>query len=86
MSKRKWRKSDFVCADIGQVLDAVTFCGGVWRNDIGRFANRSWVMSQQLHYLFMCIRMGLFWYPERVAHLAKPTKKGTEHVHHQILP
>lgn len=71
MARRKWRNSMLVCADIGQVIDSCTAFGGVWRNDIQKFANRSWVMSQQLHYLLMRTRSGVFYYPEPVEGGAK---------------
>lgn len=71
MARRKWRKSAFVCADIGQVIDSCTEFGGVWRKDIQKFANRSWVMSQQLNYLLMRTRRGAYYYPEPVEGGAK---------------
>lgn len=71
MARRKWRKSAFVCADIGQVIDSCTAFGGVWRNDIQKFANRSWVMSQQLNYLLMRTRCDVFYYPEPTERSAK---------------
>lgn len=67
MARRKWRMSDFVCADIGQVIDSCTAFGGVWRCDVQRFANRAWVMSQQLHYLLERTRLGVYYYPEPCA-------------------
>ena len=59
-AKRKWRPSAFACADIGQVIESCKSFGGVWRNDIQKFANRSWVMSQQLHYLLERTRLGVY--------------------------
>ena len=64
MARRKWRKSAFACLDIGQVIDSCTAFGGVWRADIDKFANRSWVMSQQLAYLMGRTRRGAYYYPE----------------------
>lgn len=68
MAKRKWRPSAFACLDIGQVIDSCTAFGGVWRVDVGKFANRSWVMSQQLGYLLGRTRRGAFYYPEPVVY------------------
>lgn len=64
MARRKWRMSDLVCADIWQVIDSCVAFGGVLRADIQKFANRSWVMSQQLHYLIERTRIGAYYYPE----------------------
>ena len=71
MARRKWRMSDFACADIGQVIDSCTAFGGVWRADVRKFANRAWVMSQQLHYLLERTRLGVYYYPEPVEGAAK---------------
>lgn len=75
MARRKWRKSDFACADIGQVIDSCTAFGGVWRNDVQKFANRSWVMSQQLHYLLERTRLGVYYYPELCENWKETTKE-----------
>ncbi len=68
MARRKWRPSAFACLDIGQVIDSCTAFGGVWRVDVGKFANRAWVMSQQLGYLLERTRRGAFYYPEPVVY------------------
>lgn len=73
-ARRKWRKSDFACADIGQVIDSCTAFGGVWRVDVGKFANRAWVMSQQLGYLLGRTRRGAFYYPEPVVYEERGAK------------
>ena len=74
MAKRKWRPSDFACADIGQVIDSCTAFGGVWRADVGRFANRAWVMSQRLHYLLERTRLGVYYYPEPIGYEERVAK------------
>ena len=74
MARRKWRMSDFVCADIGQVIDSCTAFGGVWRCDVQRFANRAWVMSQQLHYLLERTRLGVYYYPEPIGYAERVDK------------
>ena len=38
------------------------------RVDVGKFANRAWVMSQQLGYLLVRTRRGAFYYPEPVGY------------------
>lgn len=75
VAKRKWRPSAFACLDIGQVIDSCTAFGGVWRADVGRFANRAWVMSQQLHYLLERTRLGVYYYPEPCENWKETTKE-----------
>lgn len=75
MAKRKWRPSAFACLDIGQVIDSCTAFGGVWRVDVGKFANRAWVMSQQLHYLLERTRLGVYYYPEPCESWKETTKE-----------
>ena len=68
MARRKWKSSGVPCFGLLQVIDSCDTFGGVWRDDIGRFANRAWVMSQQLHYLLERTRRGAFYYPEPVVY------------------
>ena len=42
----KWKKSGFRIRELSDLFKSVDDFGGIWRNDVGKFANRSWVMSQ----------------------------------------
>ena len=74
MARSKWRKSDFACADIVQVIDSCAVYGGVWRDDANMFANCSWVMSQQLRYLLERTRLGVYYYPEPIGYAKRVAK------------
>lgn len=67
-ARRKWRKSGVPVFGLLQVIDSCDMFGGVWRVDVGKFANRAWVMSQQLGYLLVRTRRGAFYYPEPVVY------------------
>lgn len=75
MARRKWKSSGVPCFGLLQVIDSCTAFGGVWRVDVGKFANRAWVMSQQLHYLLERTRLGVYYYPEPCENLKETTKE-----------
>lgn len=62
----KWKKSGFRIRELSDLFKSMDDFGGIWRNDVGKFANRSWVMSQQLNYLLGRINQGAFYFPEGV--------------------
>ena len=62
----KWKKSGFRIRELSDLFKSIDEFGGIWRNDVGKFANRSWVMSQQLNYLLARINRGAFYFPEEV--------------------
>lgn len=67
MKKTKWHMSSVMVRDIHGLMDCLTAYHGVWCVQFGRcgrFANLSWVQSQQLRVLLNYIRRGFFYYPE----------------------
>ena len=63
MSKRKWRKSNVPIKSIGALMDCLDCYGGVW---FWKFANKEWVLSQQLRVLARLMDKGMLYYPERI--------------------
>lgn len=75
----KWKKSGFRIRELSDLFKSMDDFGGIWRNDVGKFANRSWVMSQQMHYLIGRINRGAFYFPEEVKELAEEKKAMPNH-------
>ena len=71
----KWKKSGFRIRELSDLFKSVDEFGGVWRNYVGKFANRSWVMSQQLNYLLDRIDRGAFYFPEEVKEQTSENKR-----------
>lgn len=69
-TKRKWKKGEHmkVCG-IGDLVNCINVRGGVWWDATkGKFMNRAWVESQQLHTLLLQLKLGRFFYPERISY------------------
>ena len=75
----KWKKSGFRILELSDLFKSVDDFGGIWRDDIGRFANRAWVMSQQMNYLIGRINRGAFYFPEEVKELAEEKRATQNH-------
>lgn len=45
-----FEKSGFQIRDFNDLFKSMNEFGGIWRDDIDRFAHRYWVMSQKLDY------------------------------------
>ena len=72
----KWEKSGFQIRDLNDLFKSMDEFGGIWRDDIGRFANRPWVMSQQLDYLVGRIESKAFYFPQEVSEPDEKKQKG----------
>ena len=75
----KWKKSGFRIRELSDLFKSVDDFGGIWRNDVGKFANRSWIMSQQLNYLLARINRGAFYFPEEVKEQTSENKRTPTH-------
>jgi hypothetical protein len=75
----KWKKSGFRIRELSDLFKSVDDFGGIWRDDVGKFANRSWVMSQQLNYLIGRINRGAFYFPEEVKEQTSENKRTLTH-------
>ena len=75
----KWKKSGFRIRELSDLFKSIDEFGGIWRDDVGAFANRSWVMWQQVNYLLGKIDRGAFYFPEEVKELAEEKKSMPNH-------
>ena len=60
---RKWRCSGVPITSLTTMMDSVNQYGGVWFYPIERFANKAWIINQQLHTLMKYIDNRMFYYP-----------------------